>query len=134
MQRWLTVNRGKQTRRKSNQLLLEKGKMAVAKKGIKNTKSLSPAKQLSLLPEGVFEDAELLVYSEDVKNRRSREKRSPSSNGEGRKNRHHFRRKSHGPKGRRRMGCKRHAMYVDFMEVRTYALKFLLYQQFLSVL
>ena len=108
--------------------MLEKGKMAVVKKGVKSTTSSSLTKQMSLLPEGVFEKAELLVYSEDENNRRSREKRSPSSSGQGYRNRHQFRNKSRSRKHRRRLDCVLHTMYVDFMEVRTCNLNILLYQ------
>jgi len=72
---------------------------------------------VSLLPEGVFEKAELLVYSEDENNRRSREKRSASGTSQGYRNRHQFRNKSRSRKHRRRLDCVRHTMYVDFMEV-----------------
>ena len=108
--RWLHVKHNKKsktTKKISNQLLLQKEKIGVVKKGITNTK-------LSLVPEGVFKKAKLYVYSEDAKHKTTREKRAASnSNRRG----HNSRRRQNRRKGH--YNCRRHRQYVDFMEVNT---------------
>ena len=97
--------------------MLEKGRMAVVKKGIRSLKLNSTKKDISLAPEGEFVKASLYVYSEDAKHKSTREKRAVS------------RRRSHGSgqRPRRRKGhynCRRHKQYVDFMEVRDNATQY----------
>jgi len=110
--RWLTVKPNKNLKnvKISNQLMLEKGRMAVVKKSVKSLKLNSTKKDISLTPEGEFVKASLYVYSEDAKHKSTREKRAVS------------RRRGHnsGQRPRRRKGhynCRRHKQYVDFMEV-----------------
>ena len=113
--RWLTVKRSKKSSKISNQLIIEKGRMAVVKKSVNNTKLSSVKKDISLLPEGVFEKASLYVYSEDAKHKESREKRAASNaNRRGHNSRG---RRPHRRKGGIKMNCRRHRQYVDFMEV-----------------
>ena len=112
--RWLHAKHNKKSSKKiSNHLLLEKGKIGVVKKGINNTKLSSVKKDISLVPEGVFEKARLYVYSEDAKHKTTREKRGAShANRRG----HNSRRRQNRRKGH--YNCRRHRQYVDFMEVR----------------
>ena len=81
-------------------LVLEKGKM-----------KLKSDPKMSIVPEGFFVEAHLLVYSESLGHRHRREKRQASSR-RGAKKKGHRRHK----KGRRRP-CKRHSMEVDFESV-----------------
>ena len=113
VKRWINIRKpSKKSKTLSNQLMLEKGKMAVVKKGINNTKLNSVQRDLSLIPDGVFEKASLFVYSEDAKNKVNREKRNAK-----RKNHRYNRgRNNHRRKGHH--NCRRHKQYVDFMEVR----------------
>ena len=90
--------------------MLEKGRMAVVKKGISSLKLNSTSKDISLTPEGEFEKASLYVYSEDAKHKSTREKRAAS----GRRG-HHSRQRPKRRKGH--YHCRRHKQYVDFMEV-----------------
>lgn len=116
--RWLTVNRlTKKSSKISNQLILEKGRMAVVKKSVNNTKLSSVKKDISLLPEGVFEKASLYVYSEDANHKNSREKRA-ASNTNRRGHNSRGRQRMQRRKGGLRMSCRRHKQYVDFMEVK----------------
>ena len=115
--RWLTVKSGKNLKapKISNQLMLEKGRMAVVKKGItslnsNSTKKLAEGLASGISPEGVFENASLYVYSEDAKHKSTREKRA-ASNRRG----HTSRQRSRRRKGH--YNCRRHKQYVDFMEV-----------------
>ena len=112
--RWLTVTPAKKSKI-SNQLMLEKGRMAVVKKSINNTKLSSVKKDISSLPEGAFEKASLYVYSEDAKHKASREKRAAYN---GNRRAHNSRRRGHRRKGGQRVNCRRHKQYVDFMEVK----------------
>jgi len=110
VKRWLHVKhnkKSKSTKKISNELLLEKGKMGVVKKGITNTKH-----HTNLFPEGVFEKAKLYVYSEDAQHKTTRQKRAVSNaNRRG----HNSRRRQNRRKGH--YNCRRHRQYVDFMEV-----------------
>ena len=110
--RWLTVKSNKNLKNPkiSNQLMLEKGRMAVVKKGISSLKLNSTKKDISLTPEGKFEKASLYVYSEDAKHKSTREKRAAS----GRRG-HNSRQRLKRRKGHQ--NCRRHNQYVDFMEV-----------------
>ena len=87
--------------------------MGVVKKGISNTKLSSVNKNISLVPEGVFEKAKLYVYSEDANHKTTREKRAVSNNANRRS--HNSRRRQNRRKGH--YNCRRHRQYVDFMEV-----------------
>jgi len=108
--RWLSVPTNKKSTKISKHLMIEKGRMAVVKKGINNASSSS--KDHSLVPEGVFEKASLYVYSEDSKHKSTREKRAASN--AGRRN-YNSRRRQNRRKGH--YNCRRHKQYVDFMEV-----------------
>ena len=114
VKRWINIRKpSKKSKTLSNQLVLEKGKMAVVKKGINSTKLNSVQRDLSLIPDGVFEKASLFVYSEDAKNKVNREKRNAK-----RKNHRYNRgRNNHRRKGHH--NCRRHKQYVDFMEVNS---------------
>jgi len=99
--RWLQSSNSNSITAKTPQILaLEKGSLKVTTK---------QGKVLPLVPEGVFSDAYLVVYSEDQVHRSTRLKRSA--------------RKSHNrkKKPKRKKGhwahCKRHSLYVDFAEV-----------------
>ena len=97
VQRWV------QKKTKRPKLSLEKGKMKVLRGGKKN---------VAILPDGMFEEAYLMVYSEDEQSRsKHREKRSPRNH----RNKN-LRRKNRRQKNRR-SNCKRHDLYVDFSEV-----------------
>ena len=91
--------------------MIEKGRMAVVKKSIKNANSAK--RDHSLVPDGVFEKASLYVYSEDAKHKKTREKRAASYGSR----RHHNSRRRQKGRNRGHYNCRRHKQYVDFMEV-----------------
>jgi len=79
---------------------------------------LAVEKTLStVVPEGIFSDAYLVVFSEDQKHRENRLKRSASSSS----GRRHQSNRSHRRRTKKKKGhwthCKRHSLYVDFAEV-----------------
>ncbi len=88
---------------KNKILILERGKLKVS---YKNTHA-------SILPEGVFSDVYLVVYSEDARHRQTRIKRSSNHRNSMRK---YNKKPRHRRKGRWR-NCKRHPLTVDFTEV-----------------
>lgn len=70
--------------------------------------------QLGVLPEGIFEQVHIVVYSEDERHRAQRMKRSSHHHKAKRLNR--SRKRSRKKKGYR-SPCQRHSLYVDFNEV-----------------
>lgn len=99
VQRLLTTPKNKLP--KSLLLALEKGKIPVH---IKN-------RQFHILPEGVFEDAYLVIFSEDERHRSQRLKRAASHRRNNRSRKNRKKKKGHWSH------CKRHSLYVDFTEV-----------------
>ena len=84
-------------------MTIEKGKIPVRiKKG---------GREYHILPEGVFEDAYLVVYSEDEKHRNQRIKRAANYRRPNRQRKRTKKKKGHWSH------CKRHSLYVDFAEV-----------------
>ena len=109
--RWLKVKANTKSTKIFNHLMIEKGRMAVVKKSIKNANSAK--RDHSLVPDGVFEKASLYVYSEDAKHKKTREKRAASYGSR----RHHNSRRRQKGRNRGHYNCRRHKQYVDFMEV-----------------
>jgi len=100
VQRWLSP---KSKSSKKQLLTIEKGKIPVRiKKG---------GREYHILPEGVFEDAYLVVYSEDEKHRNQRIKRAANYRRPNRQRKRTKKKKGHWSH------CKRHSLYVDFAEV-----------------
>lgn len=142
VQRWLqeASHSNSSGKRQRHRLILEKGKMPLTRRSsgsgddngstaeaggggdARTARAIKKALPSSLVPEGRFQDAFLLVYSEDSNSRASRKRRSSSSpyysrkSGGGKHGRY-----SGSPKqpkhGQRRTSCKRHRLYVDFSEV-----------------
>lgn len=97
------VNRWLDSKSRQQQIVaVEKGAMQVRTK----SGALRP-----LVPEGIFDEAYLVVYSEDHLHRSNRLKRSSNK-----RNSHRSRKKPRKKKGHW-AHCKRHSLYVDFAEV-----------------
>jgi len=101
--RWLDSSKSTSASGRTPQILaLEKGDLKV---------TIKKGKVLPLMPEGAFDDAYLVVYSEDHLHRDRRLKRSAKRSRNDRHRKKPKKRKGHWAH------CKRHSLYVDFAEV-----------------
>jgi bone morphogenetic protein 2/4 len=100
------VSRWIRKRPKKTRLVLEKSPM-----------KLKADPKIKIIPEGVFEEAYLLIYSESSGHRTTRVKREGSRRKNGGNGGRRNKKKKKSQRGGGRQACKRESMYVDFTNV-----------------
>ena len=114
VERWIKLKKPHVSKKFSNQLMIEKGTVNV-KRSISNTTDYFPdERKFSFVPIGVFEMANLIVYSKDSQTVRTRKKRRADDKKRKKGNK---RRNKKNKTKRIEERCRLHELEIDYGEV-----------------
>ena len=117
VQRWVTLKKKQMATKLSNHIMIEKGTVDVNNNKSQITTSVIDSKRFSIVPQGIFEIANLVVYSESSKRTKNRIKRGTDDR---KRKPWKKRNKNKKKKNRDEERCRLHELQIDFQEVKSY--------------